>query len=355
MEAILHIGVGKTGSSAIEQAVALNAGRLPDSGAWRPVSPAAGRTRHIRLAAYAQRDDRFTRMRRSAGVTPEGLAGFRSAFEDEFAREVETAPPDCRRAILCDVGCCSLTEAAEVERLAALMGRLFERTRILVYLRRQDEHAVSRFQQNLRSGSVSRRLLGDSPYHDYAAFLDVWTSGFGDDNLIVRIYPRTGDVIGDAFAAFGLDPDAGWVRPGMSNPRISVEGQLLLLAFNRAHRDTDGAAAMRTGLIERLREACPGTGLRPSRAAARDFARRFEASNEQVRRRWFPERSTLFDDDFSAYPDAAPRQAADAGLAGRAAQRLIQSGSGASGPLDAWLAEIAREADAVSDGDLEGM
>ena len=46
-----------------------------------------------------------------------------------------------------------------LRRLKRFAGRLGDRLRLVVYLRRQDDHLVSRYQQELKVGRVER--LGD--------------------------------------------------------------------------------------------------------------------------------------------------------------------------------------------------
>jgi hypothetical protein len=42
----------------------------------------------------------------------------------------------------------------------------------------------------------------------------------------------------------------------------------------------------------------------PTREAARRFFEKFSASNEEIRRMWFPERQSLFDPDFLEYSES---------------------------------------------------
>jgi hypothetical protein len=71
-----------------------------------------------------------------------------------------------------------------------------------------------------------------------------------------------------------------------------------------ANSGDPGAATdrIRAPLLTMLAARFAGRGRRPPRAEAERFLAGFEASNEAVRRRWFPQRAVLFDRDLDMYP-----------------------------------------------------
>ena len=130
----------------------------------------------------------------------------------------------------------------------------------------------------------------------------------GEDNIDVRIFDRAelldGDIGADFFShVLGFDV-ADFETVANKNESLSVEGQLFLLALNEHLPRFDGdQLSERRGNIARLiGEAESGKGMRPTETAAREFYAQYAGSNEQVRAKWFPERETLFDEDFSKYP-----------------------------------------------------
>lgn len=72
------------------------------------------------------------------------------------------------------------------------------------------------------------------------------------------------------------------------------------------------ADEVRGPLAARLAALLPGRGARPARQEARAFYDRFAVANEAVRARHFPAAPSLFDEDFSDYPEVADKRAFDA-------------------------------------------
>ena len=62
------------------------------------------------------------------------------------------------------------------------------------------------------------------------------------------------------------------------------------------------ADRLRNHLAGILQQHFPGSGELPSRQEAMDYLARCDASNERVRRRWFPDQPSLFPMDFTRYP-----------------------------------------------------
>lgn len=308
MEALLHIGIGKTGTTSIGAALAANAASLASNGVYVPRSIRRGQARHIKLGAYALRDDVFTAIRRAAQVTPDTLESFRIAFAHALEAELIDLPADAR--IVCsDVGLCSLYREDELHRLRDLVAPLVERVRIVIYLRRQDRLAVSRLHQHLQSGRARSRKLLTHPMMQYDRLLELWGGVFGTENLIVRLFEpgafEGGDVVSDFFAACGLP--APQTAAGLRrNTSFEPAAERLLLAVNLqdppALRDFSPA---RMHLLDRLAARGGGAGLKPGRMAARRFYDGFAEINERVRTRWFGDRETLFSEDFSAYPESS--------------------------------------------------
>ena len=59
----------------------------------------------------------------------------------------------------------------------------------------------------------------------------------------------------------------------------------------------------RREIVQFLARTKPGKGLLPPREEAEKFLKFFEESNEQVRKKWFPEKKDLFKVDFNKYPE----------------------------------------------------
>ena len=91
---------------------------------------------------------------------------------------------------------------------------IFEKIKIVVYLRRQDEWLDSFFNQQLKDGfpipSKNELLIGVKNHLLYHANLEIWAEYFGKDNLVVRNYDHLvdGDVVKDFNKIAGISPQS---------------------------------------------------------------------------------------------------------------------------------------------------
>lgn len=205
---------------------------------------------------------------------------------------------------------------------------------MVVYLRRQDQHAASAYSQVLRGGIMREPGLPRGgpevqPEYDFGALLDRFARVFGDASMRPRIFDRGslkgGDVVEDFLLLSGIalpiPPEASKKN---SNPSIALEGQALLLAAGRRLAAATGNDLWRDTpqwrrLAESVGEALTGRGWRPTQAEARAFMQRFSATNERARSRFFPHLPSLFSLDFedlAVAPNASSAGQPGAGRAG---------------------------------------
>ena len=183
---------------------------------------------------------------------------------------------------------------------------------VYMYLRRQDEISVSRYSTALRRGERRARPLSTAFEYDKA--LDLWSGVFGSENVHPRLYDRAsligGDVIHDFAEAASLPFDPTGRKLPDQNTSIRPEAQSFLAALAARVRDTGydrpfegvaGHAVMNRLLSSKYQ----GTGYLPSRKEVQRFYAQSLEANERVRAQWFPERETLFSEDFSRYPEPA--------------------------------------------------
>ncbi len=330
---ILHIGLSKTGSSSIQRVLAEQRPALRAQGVYLPSSP--GHANHALLAAALVDDPKIL-----WGYHPGTWEGMAPAariarFRDEFAAEMASLPDDVTRAIITAEQLGGVLRSdAELARLAELLGRHFDPITVVVYLRRQDQHAASAYTEWLRGGVLRPPALpaggpAQLPEYHYGALLDRWARAFGDAAIRPRIFARDklldGDVIADFLAVAGITLEvAAEDGKRQSNPSISAAAQALLLAAGRHMEARAGGTIWRDSpawrhLATSVTNAMPGRGWRPTQAEARAFMARFEATNAHACARFFPGQATLFDsrfDDLPAQPEALPEGAVlDAALA----------------------------------------
>jgi tetratricopeptide (TPR) repeat protein len=316
---ILHIGLSKTGSSSIQRVLAEQRPAMRAQGAYLPLSP--GWANHALLPAACVSDTKIL-----WGYHPGTWEGLTipvrlARFRDEFAAEMDALPDDVTRVVITAEqlgGVLRLDE--EVERLAELLRRWFDPIQVVVYLRRQDQHAASAYSEWLRGGVLREPGLPaggpeQHPEYDYGGLLDRWARAFGAQAMVPRIFDRArlkgGDVVEDFLALAEMTlPALEENAKRQSNPSINVAGQKLLLAAGRRMAARAGQTVWRDTpawrrLAELSTEAFAGRGWRPTRGEARAFLARFEATNERARARFFPDQPSLFDRDFSELPEVA--------------------------------------------------
>jgi hypothetical protein len=320
----LHIGLPKTGTTAIQSAMANSRKALLQQGACYPPSPAG--TSHAVLPLAVQMRGNPAAWRRE--VTVKGLAAppRLENFWQTFDADMRGLPRRARHIIMSSERFGLLLNNHEA--LVALRNVLaphFDALRIVVYLRRQDAHATSAYSQSLRMGvlqepSLARPGTRYYTFYDYAALLDKWSAVFGQDAIVPRLFERgsllNGDVVSDFIAVCGLDETAlRGVAGRVRNQSINLQGQSLLLAVGRLMEESSGGKVggkqweVYSAMVSSL---FPGQGWRPSRAESDAFMAEYAESNEAVRRTWFPGRATLFDTNDADLPgtaqelDAAP-------------------------------------------------
>lgn len=319
-QAILHIGAEKTGTTTIQGALAASRAALVAAGFAYPRAP--GEQNHVRLAIHAGRPELVDDLARDFAVRG-GAEGSRRDLAAELAAELAALPASVHTVLLSNEHCHSrLRGVEEVLRLKSLLDGLFAEVRVIVYLRRQDELAISHYTTALRGGAIHDNPLPppwrEPPsYFDWDALLTRWSAVFGRAAVTPRLFSRQampgGDVVRDFAAACGLPPLQRPAGGQDLNVSLSPAAQELLRRANLLLRE--GRLDRRLGLggvgaLLAAREA--GAGRMPSRAEAEAFMRGFAEGNERVRATWFPAAPGLFPEGFDAYPEAPTPPPTDA-------------------------------------------
>jgi hypothetical protein len=320
-ELILHIGTTKTGSTSIQYVLDAKRKELPAQGAYWPETH--GAKRHLLLALSNSSAERFHEMLGNPlwqGMEP---ASRIEAYQAEFAREMSSLPDSINRVIISAEQFSELLRSkSEIRQLHSMLAPHFSKISVVIYLRRQDSHYSSMYAQMLRMGNLRRPDLstvriGFNHDYDYLDLLNRWAAVFGEAAMQPRLFERTGtarfDVVDDFLDYCGLKLTLSADDQKRSrNPSMNLLGQQVLLQTGEIMRRKTGEANV-TGFLwnkiaEAVTQALPGNGWLPTQAEAEAFLARFEAANEAVRQRWFPERETLFARDFSKLPKEPPAE-----------------------------------------------
>lgn len=261
MEAILHIGTPKTGTTSIQKFLAGNEALLAEHGVLYPVTGReVGKQRRQRgLVLSVLPVDRA-----GAGFdkvlnlkTTADRERYRQSFLESFEAEMKSAAPD--RVVISDEALyLFLSTEALVGTLKAFLSRHFDRVRIVAYVRAPTSFVESSYSTHLKMGGT--RDLADFAAHQRQALsywtkLSLWRDVFGADAITVREFSRPllhrEDVVLDFLhAILGIDIALSDASGGKSaNTSIAPLGQHLLLAVNRRYAE---AGEARPGFYRRF-------------------------------------------------------------------------------------------------------
>lgn len=320
--AVLHIGTEKTGTTTIQAVLAEQRSALLRAGACYPVEPGRGwgqdATNHHALAllAVGERNPRTREFLALLGGAEQPQRTIAEAAR-RVTEELEALPDSVRTVVFSSEFLHSrVARADQVERLKTLLAPHFGAFRVVVYIRRQDQLAVSHASTLLRTGKVAPMVPDpervDRLYYDFEALIGRWAKVFGRDAMRPRLFERRllkdGDVVLDFLQVAGIEAPLAIGAGRQENASLSRLAQTVLRRIIAAQGEQEPALSeveMRrfcNRLSAQLERLCPGPGEKPSREAARRFLDAFADSNEAVRRAWFPERATLFSDMLDELP-----------------------------------------------------
>lgn len=182
----LHIGTSKAGSTALQQFLSHNRGRLIEHGL--EYGPVFSSTNHLDLAAAFC--SRSTRVAHDFGVTSEA---HRHGSQRRLARRFEArVAQDARWIISSEHLGTLLTRPDDIAALGTFLRRSFDRIVVLVVLRRATHWLPSAYVESIRGGSTKlldseyvvqrRRLL------NHRRLIQRWQEGLRPDQIAAVPY-----------------------------------------------------------------------------------------------------------------------------------------------------------------------
>ena len=249
MKVILHIGVEKTGTTSIQNFLAINFAALRSHNIFfygGRLLPNKRQSTELVLASVEKPGSNFAKLRNT------GISDFRKRVRSEIKSVIDFAEKNGVTQLLFSSEHMSSRMRAieEVEVLRSLFPKnlSFE---IVVYCRRQDELYLGTLAEGIKAGTVIQEpldkeiQLGDGfysrNYYDYNKLLSMWSEIFGKQNIKVYTFEKSRlkskDVVADFLSKALLIEDlSNWRIPEnhYSNRRLSAEFLYFLSNFNRS-------------------------------------------------------------------------------------------------------------------------
>ena len=309
---IVHIGFPKTGTTSLQAGLGRSREQLISNGFCYPLS--LGNTNQYHLEGYAFDFNKKLGTHTVLGVKSQAdLERFRADCAQQLIDEVEALPDSVEKIIVSNEGLAGLTTESDFYWLFELLNKVGHVEKVVAYIRRQDKNAASNYTTYLKTGGTRKNILqkyspGSSAYIFYGDKLKLWADRVGIEKIAVRYFDKAEMKDGDIFADFrevtGLPAAVSFEVKERTNPSITPAACEFLRAFNeRFPRFVDGKNnPARATVRETLEAKYAGPGRMPTRSDVADYMQQFAASNEYIRANWFPERTSLFDEDYSDYP-----------------------------------------------------
>ncbi len=302
---VIHIGYGKTGTTALQTFLAANRASLRKHGIVYP---------EFRRDGVALGFDNHNVL----GLALDNAGGWPRLSAEECFRQFEaqrTAAAGCHTVLLSGESIlgrpfpypsAEVFRKAQNEKISKLRKLVAEHeTTILVYLRRQDHWIESSLNQSIKYGGLIPGGAGWSneqyleiiaPRLDYAAVLDQWAAYFGAENIEVGVFEKdqlvNGNIIDDVLDRFGLTRHDGFEVPETNvrteNPALSRDVVEVKRMLNRVSRPKFEERFLAEALMEVSRDMAADGRARTypiiDSSCRRALLERYAAANQDVAR-----------------------------------------------------------------------
>ncbi len=235
----LHIGMGKTGTTALQHFFWSNRRVLEAQDIAYPAYGSVAEAHHLL----------------SPHVPPFLKDVWKFKTVAEWAPRLRRSP---RSRILVSSELMAWALPMVVEAFCAAALEHFD-LRVVIYVRRQDEMIMADFNQLVKSGSQKRELdrvlERQIRRFDYEKLIQPWAASAGNDNVIVRPYERQqfhgGDIRTDfAWHVFGLELSGKFrFSNHNANPRLSLSALEYKLHLNKLLRDAEQSSKFNDALM----------------------------------------------------------------------------------------------------------
>ncbi|MBE1285801.1 MAG: hypothetical protein GJ676_20985 [Rhodobacteraceae bacterium] len=306
MKAVIHIGQSKAGSTSLQKFLQINSQALAAEGVHYNRNPEGNSSNvELLLAAFLHSETQLKK-----GATRQQVQPYRPvqvpekvAACEQALTELVATHPDGTFVASCEQLFLWLSSPEQVQALDDFLHRYFSDVQYYCYLRRQEDWIASRYAQYLRSGGtfkLNRYVQNQLETVSIEKDLERWETVVGRGNLHVRLlesdYLLDRDLATDFLSCIGLE-NTGYQSPSSLNesftPPVAEFARLVNLS-NKSEPSKDHETTRRQ-MMKVLTQLSQGQSkLRLSAEQTATVRSSYEASNERIRARYFPERAELF-------------------------------------------------------------
>lgn len=291
-DVVLHVGTGKTGTTSIQHLLRMNRTTLAERGILFPRSP--GRARHIKFGLSFRSASEFDEMPAWHTMRAQSPERFKRRFHRRLLEEIEAVRPS--RVVFSDEAMYTLPNEA-LGRLREFLAAHFGRVQLIVYLRRQDDHLVSFYQQQVKVGET-RRLAdfaeGPGYPYDYHQRLEDLRAMLRPTSMTVRRFERSrfpeGRLEDDFLDAAGITAEGLEAVDAPRNESLSATSVEFLRLFNIhqvEHRGARPGVMDHRDLVALLAARQSGERLTLPEATLDRFMAQWETSNRAAASAYF--------------------------------------------------------------------
>lgn len=308
MNLILHIGTEKTGSSSLQTFLFENRKPLKKAGYGYIHTEGRVDHRHIAVAFMRHsRSDEYTKTHKIDGK--EVRHAFCARVKKQLAGEVESLRNKGMHTCIISSEHLNLrlNDVAEIQGLGYYLQNLFDDVRVVAYVRDQRKIFPSRYSTRIKTGGT---LTFREAFNEYLRskryFYDVsflrWENVFGREALRLQIFDRKyfyrGDLIQDFLKISGIELERNNLTHLKSYANTSLGKnacEILRFVNFLLPKNSLRSIAVREHLIKKLIHL-PGKPWSLSSEQSELIRKKYQESNEEFRKKYFPAKESLFDD-----------------------------------------------------------
>ncbi|WP_152613086.1 hypothetical protein [Tateyamaria sp. ANG-S1] len=187
MEAILHIGTEKTGTTSFQRYCYNNQAELMEQGIFYPAG--LGGENHRFISMYGLEAENADEAMRAMNIqTASDQEKFRAKVEKTLDNQISGISSGSVALFSSEHLHSRLKDVASIGRVKSLLDQFFEKVTVVVHLRPQIDVAISLASTQARVGGSVResffnQMKVDNPYYNYNMLVGMWEEVFGASNI----------------------------------------------------------------------------------------------------------------------------------------------------------------------------